>query len=249
MPWCASGFSPMKMATTGLVHFSSKSTTSSRTSGAGGFEMTQMTSVGSWFSSATMASFTVTAPTFSLRSRPPVPMACTQPPPKRSIMHVTSWMPVPEAPTMPMLPGLMTFVKAMGTLEMTPVPQSGPMKRRPFSCAFCFRRTSSSSGTLSVKEKTLRPRSRARSSSGAAYSPGMEKSAMLASGSCAMASSQLVASAGPPAASFFTERSARKASVSASTVSRMAASSLSTTMTMSDGFAAAASSVRRPAAL
>ena len=175
-------------------------------------------------------------------------MACTQPPPIRSMAQVTSWMPVPEAPTMPMLPGLITLVKATGTELITPVPQSGPIKSRPFSCAFCFRRTSSFRATLSVKENTLRPRSRARSSSGAAYSPGMEKSAKLASGSAATASSHEVAVVLPPSAAFLTERSSRKASVSESTSSTIFSSSASTTITMSLGLAAAASGVKRPAA-
>ena len=47
---------------------------------------------------------------------------------------------------------------------------------------------------LSEKEKTWSPMSRARSISGAVYSPGVEKRARLASGSISAASSQLVAS-------------------------------------------------------
>ena len=236
------------MATTGLDTFCSRSTTSSRTSGAGGFEMTRMTSVGSWCSKPTMASLTVMAPTSSLRSRPPVPMACTQPPPKRSMMQVTSWMPVPDAPTMPMLPGLTTFVKATGMLETMPVPQSGPMSRSPFSRAFLLRRASSSRGTLSVNENTCRPISSARSSSGAAYSPGMENSAMFASGRSATASSQDDASHTAPAVCLFTDKSSRNAFTSSSTTSTTDASAASTTITMSLGAAACASGVSRPAA-
>ena len=36
--------------------------------------------------------------------RPPVPINCETPPPKSWMRTLTSWLPVPEAPTMPMLP-------------------------------------------------------------------------------------------------------------------------------------------------
>ena len=195
-----------------------------------------------------MPSITVMAPTAEERSRPPVPMAWVTPSPRRSMMQVTSWMPVPEAPTMPILPAFTTFVKAMGMELMMPVPQSGPMSMRPFSCAFRLRRTSSSRLMLSVNEKTLRPRSSARSISGAVYSPGVENRARLASGSASIASSQDSTSASWEA-SFLTERSERKRSVSARTPFTVSSLSESMTMTMSEGDAAAASSVRRPAPL
>ena len=55
-------------------------------------------------SSASIAISVVIAPTSALRSRPPVPIAWLMPPPARAIRQETSWMPVPEAPMMPMSP-------------------------------------------------------------------------------------------------------------------------------------------------
>ena len=163
-------------------------------------------------------------------------------------MAATSWIPVPDAPTIPMLPGFETFVNAMGIDEMTPVPQSGPMSMRPFSWALRVRRTSSSSEMLSENENTLSPRSSAFSISGAVYSPGVEKRARLASGSAFRASSQLVTSF-KSGSSFLTDKSERNSSVFVRTASRTLESSESTTTTMSLGLAASASGVSSPAFL
>ena len=57
------------------------------------------------FSMASIISIMVIPPTSVDRSLPPVPMAFLTPSPRRSMMVVSSWMPVPDAPMMPMGPG------------------------------------------------------------------------------------------------------------------------------------------------
>ena len=126
----------------------------------------------------------VMPPTSSERSRPPVPMACEMPRPALAIRQVTSWMPVPEAPMIPMSPLGTALANASGTPAMMAVPQSGPMTRSPRSRASRFSATSSRSGTLSEKIMTSRPRRSAFRASAAAKSPGTEISARLASGIC-----------------------------------------------------------------
>ena len=158
---------------------------------------------------------------------------------------VTSWIPVPDAPTTPIFPGETTLVKAIGILEMIPVPQSGPIINSPFSCANFFKRTSSSIATLSVKEKTCRPFFKAFSISAAPYSPGILNNATLASGKAVSASCQ-EAAAGFSLSSPLAERSARKVSIAGKTSSMICSSSLSTTIIMSFGESASASGVSKP---
>ncbi len=97
-------FDPTKCTTEGFGAFASASRTLSATGFAGGFEMTTMTFVFGSLASMSMAKSVVSAPTFSLRSRPPVPIAWEMPNPAFSTRQVTSWVPVPEAPTTPMGP-------------------------------------------------------------------------------------------------------------------------------------------------
>ena len=147
---------PKNSATTGLSIERSTASTFSCTSLAGGLEITVMTlTLGSWLS-ALMLSSIVIAPTSVDRSRPPVPIAFVTPLPMRSMIVVTSWIPVPDAPTTPMSPSATVLVNANGTLWIIPVPQSGPITKRPFSCANSFRRTSSSLGTLSENMNTCK---------------------------------------------------------------------------------------------
>ncbi len=183
--------------------------------------------------------------TSALRSRPPVPIAWTTPPPSLSMIVVTSCIPVPEAPTMPILPGFTTLVNAIGTPEIMPVPQSGPINNNPLSCAFCLSLTSSSNGMLSVKENTFNPLSSAFSMSPAAYSPGMENSAKFASGIWANAASMLV-TLSMAVLFLFTAKSLKNFSASLRTVSIILLSSVSTTITISLGAALPASAVSSP---
>ena len=75
----------------------------------------------------------VIAPTSVDKSRPPVPIAFVTPLPSRSMIVVTSWIPVPEAPITPMSPSFTVLVNASGRLWIIPVPQSGPITNNPFS--------------------------------------------------------------------------------------------------------------------
>jgi len=156
---------------------------------------------------------------------------------------VTSWIPVPDAPTTPIFPGATTFVKAMGILDKIPVPQSGPIISNPFSCANFFRRTSSSIAILSVNEKTCRLFFNARAISAAPYSPGILNKATLASGNCFNASFHVVTDLFGCAVSF-ADRSAKKSSIIGSTFSMIDSSSLSTTIIKSFADAVCAFSVK-----
>ncbi len=104
-------------------------------------------------------------PTSFPRSRPPSPMAWLIPRPRFETMQLTSWIPVPAAPTMPTGPRFTTLAKPSATPPMIAVPQSGPITMRPSRSAFRFRATSSSIGTLSLKIITCIPRSSAASAS------------------------------------------------------------------------------------
>ena len=175
---------------TGLLKLLRRAEIFSLTSFAGGLEITISTFTLLSFSMASIISIMVMPPTAVDKSLPPVPMALFTPSPRRSMMVVSSWIPVPDAPMIPMEPGATLFVNAIGTLWIIPVPQSGPITESPFSCAFFFNATSSSSVTLSLNMKTFMPSSSARSASSAAYMPGMEMTARLASGSFSSALSQ-----------------------------------------------------------
>lgn len=105
----------------------------SATAGSDGLATSVMTSVAASAVRAPIASTAMVPPTSADRSRPPTPIAWLMPPPNRSIRHITSCMPVPEAPTMPMLPPAMTLAKPRGTPLMTAVPQSGPIMSSPRS--------------------------------------------------------------------------------------------------------------------
>ena len=200
-------------------------------------------------SMASIISIMVMPPIAAFKSRPPIPMAFVTPSPRRSIIVVSSWIPVPDAPMIPMEPGATLFVKAMGTLWMIPVPQSGPITQSPLLCAFSFSAFSSSMVTLSLNMNTFNPSSSARSASSAAYAPGMEITARFASGIFFSAlSHDLTLSA-----AFFPSDSVdcflKKASVSAMIVSSSASSSISATTTISFAVAAISSSVSRPLCL
>ena len=166
----------------GFFDFDTRSSTAFATSAAGGFDTMTMCLVAGSASSRSIAIRVVMPPTSFLRSRPPVPIACDMPRPARAIRQEISWMPVPDAPTMPMSPRGTTLANARGTPPMIAVPQSGPMTRRPSVRASRFNSTSCSIGTLSEKIITSRPERIAFKASAAAKSPGTEISARLASG-------------------------------------------------------------------
>jgi len=85
-----------------------------------------------------------------------------------------SCKPVPDAETIPILPRGTLLAKASGMPLRIAVPQSGPIIKRPFFRAFCFKESSSSMLTLSEKSKICSPFSSAFSASAAAYFPAME---------------------------------------------------------------------------
>ncbi len=114
-------------------------------------------------SASSRAPNSVIAPSSSLeRSRPPVPMAWEMPSPQWAMVQLTSCMPVPEAPTMPMRPRGTRLANPSPTPAMIAVPQSGPITSRPSSRARFLKTISSSSGTLFEKRKTCLPASSAR---------------------------------------------------------------------------------------
>ena len=200
-------------------------------------------------SMASIISIIVIPPTSVDRSRPPVPMAFLTPSPRRSMMVVNSWIPVPDAPMIPMEPGVTLLVNAIGTPWIIPVPQSGPMTASPFSCAFCLILISSSKVTLSLNMNTFMPSSSARSASNAAYAPGIEMTARFASGSFLSALSQDFTDSAP----FFSDSDVdcflKNSSTSCMITSRMPSSSTSATTTMSLADAPSSSSVLNPLCL
>ena len=198
---------------------------------------------------ASIISIIVIPPTSVDRSRPPVPIAFFTPSPKRSMIVVSSWIPVPDAPMIPMAPGVTLFVNAIGTPWMIPVPQSGPITASPFSCAFCFNLISSSSVTLSLNINTFIPSSRARSASSAAYAPGIEITARLASGSFPRALSQDFTDSAPFLSPSEVDCFLKNSSTSSMITSRMASSSTSATTTISLADALSSSSVLNPLCL
>ena len=116
------------------------------------------------------------------RSLPPTPNAWEIPSPDSARRQITCCRPLPDAETNPTRPLGTALAKPRGTPFMIAVPQSGPIINRPRLIACCFRSTSSSSVTLSLKSNTLSPRSRAFLASRAACSPGTEIIARLAWG-------------------------------------------------------------------
>ena len=91
------GSAPRKQTTVGLFDRLTSASTRAATAAAGGLEISTITSVsGSCCSAASPASI-VAPPTASLRSWPPVPMACETPAPARASPHVTPCKPVPAA--------------------------------------------------------------------------------------------------------------------------------------------------------
>ena len=139
-------------------------------------------------SSRSIAISVVMPPTSALRSRPPVPMAWLMPRPARAIRHETSWMPVPDAPMMPMSPRGTTLAKASGTPPMMAVPQSGPITSRPSCARLALQLDLLARGARCRRRSSRRGRARiAFRASAAAKSPGTEISARLASGICACA--------------------------------------------------------------
>ena len=107
-------------------------------------------------------------PIASDRSWPPVPIACDTPEPSSWIRAVTSWVPVPEAPTTPIGPRRTTFANPSGMPLTIAVPQSGPMTMRSRASAARLTSSSRSNGTLSLKIMTLMPSAIALSASAAA---------------------------------------------------------------------------------
>lgn len=177
-----------------------------------------------------MAMSVVVPPTRSCRSRPPTPIACEMPRPACAIRHVTSCVPVPEAPTTPMSPRGTRLAKANGTPLRIAVPQSGPMTSRPSARPSRFRAASSSSGTLSLKIMTWSPARSALRASAAAKSPGTEMMARLASGMARRAARSVCGHQCAPAPPAWRGRSSRR-SASAS-AARAAASSTALTPTI-----------------
>ena len=200
------GAAPTKQTTTGFFAFAAAASTFAATDGAGGFEISTITFVSRSDASASRPASIVSPPTSSLRSRPPVPIACETPAPSRSTSAVTCCRPVPEAATQPMAPRRTLFANASGTPSMIAVPQSGPITSSWRFAAARLSAISSASDTLSLKSMTLRPSARAFSASAAAYSPGTDTSARFGPGDastaipiergCAGPASPLAAAAG-----------------------------------------------------
>ena len=156
---------------TGFEVAPATASTLSATSSAGGFETITMTEVSGSASRARMLSIIEMPPISEDRSRPPVPSNWDTPPPKSWMRTESSWLPVPEAPTMPMFPRRTAFAKARPTPLMIAVPQSGPITSRPFSWASVFSASSSSTDTLSEKIMTCLPAFSALRASRAAKAP------------------------------------------------------------------------------
>ena len=80
----------------------------------------------------------------SARSCPPVPSAWEIPDPFWWTRTVTSWVPVPDAPTTPIGPRRTTLAKPSGMPLTIEVPQSGPMTIRSTSRAYSLSASSAS---------------------------------------------------------------------------------------------------------
>ena len=211
---------PSRQATTGMPSaaiFPRRASNRSATADAGGLETTTITSADRSSTSRSRASSVITPPTAAERSRPPTPISAAFPTPARSSRHDTSCAPVPEAATMPTGPGRSTFANPSGTPSSTAVPQSGPIISRRRRAASAFSRTSSSTGTLSEKHITCRPRRSACSATSAAYVPGTETVTTVVPGRSARPSAIVCGRAsavGDAPASVFDNAVAAKASAS-----------------------------------
>ena len=214
--------------------------------GEGGFETITITRVPGSRASRSRPASSVVPPISSYTSRLPVPMACETPSPSAWMRQVTSCMPVPDAPTMPIAPRRTAFAKPSGTPPMIAVPQSGPITSRPFFEARRLTACSSASGTLSLKRKTCRPRLSAFSVSAAAYGPGTEICASVARSrrSTPIAIERGAISVRSPAGAV--SRPASCSSIAASAAAS-ASCSPSTRIMRSAGAAATSSGTSRPA--
>src|SRR5699024_781046 len=208
--------------------------------------MMVITSVSSSSANVAIPLNIVIPPTFSDKSLPPVPIAFVTPSPNLSIIVDTSWIPVPDAPTIPIFPSFMSFVKAMGTLLITPVPLSGPIHNKPFSLAFSFIFNSSSTSTLSLNINTFKSSSKALLATLAAYTPGTDTTAKYVSGNSFNAASQyfIVFSIFSPLVPL--DCSDRNLSTSSNTVSITSSFSASTTIAISLAVASSSSGVLKP---
>ena len=99
---------------------------------------------------------------------------------------------------MPMAPRRTRLAKPSGTPPTMAVPQSGPISSRPRRSASRLSATSSSSDTWSENTIASSPSRSAFIASAAAYSPGQEISASVASGAASTASARLRGRAGAP---------------------------------------------------
>ena len=98
----------------------------------------------------------------------------------QNLLGMGDGAPDPDAPTIPILPGLTLLENPRGTPEIIAVPQSGPIISNPFFSARSLSSISSSIGTLSLKRKTCNPLLRALIASKAANGPGTDITAKLA---------------------------------------------------------------------
>ena len=79
------------------------------------------------YSIASIISIIVIPPILAFRSRPPIPIAFVTPSPNLSMIVVSSWIPVPDAPMMPIEPFVTLFVnasKAVSLVRGTEVPEA-----------------------------------------------------------------------------------------------------------------------------
>jgi hypothetical protein len=233
----------MKWTTAGLPHEASASSIRPATSSAGGLETATITFVGGSAASAAMPCRNVRPSTADDRSRPPVPIASLTPSPARERTTLTSWMPVPAAPTMPIAPRRTSLAKHSGTPPRIAVPHPGPISSFPRETESRLSSTSSSSVTLSENSSTCRPRPSALRASSAAWAPGSEINARLASGSAPSAPVQPSARDSPPPDAA-ARRGLSSSSSLASAVSRAASSTASMAATRSLGPAPARFSVQ-----
>ena len=149
----------------------------------------------------------------------------------------------------PIPPRRTRFAKASGTPAMIAVPQSGPITIRPRSRASRLRATSSSTGTLSLKTRTLRPAASARLASRAAKGPGTDTMARLAPGSASQAARIPAKRAaappmGPSAEPSRLASAASRAAASASSVSARTAMTRSSDPAARPAFVRSAASSR-----
>ena len=189
--------SPRYRTTAGLPSPASTPCSMSATSGAGCFATRTIARVRSSSASRRSPNVLIMPCTSADRSRLPVPIACDTPTPSRDSRQQTSWVPVPEAPTMPIGPRATRLAKPRPTPSMIAVPQSGPMTSSPASRPRALSAISSDRATLSLNRKMLRPASIARWATKAAYAPGTAMDTRFVPGCSRTASATL---AGRPAA-------------------------------------------------